>query len=360
MTDDRNEQESASEHSAEDRRADSAEQPSTRPPDAEPSATEEATPPGANGERSNNFLLQVRSESGKAVRALGCWTWAFLLWLGRAAKNSNPRFAVEAQEKLLDGARAWFPPGTVLSFFGAAAKLGHGSLAVAQILAPLLFLAAAIRLSSGALLLHGIGWTLLLMALHYAADRFLDAGPALVESSPTALASRAFLNSMALLAEVAGILLFFAIVIHAGRLQQWNVALIGLVALALGDAAFFLILHPSLLAIRISEDSSAGKEAIGMLSFFAKLFVRMIPVAFGIGTLVGTVGLFLGTIAVLFSSAAALRHPMPGLVPLVMIACFAALPLVGYFLMAFFHLLLDVLQTLLGLRSGSQPKQNQR
>lgn len=298
-------------------------------------------------------LKNMKHWAGNTARATGKSAQSFFQWLWRALKNSDARAGVKFLDKLLDGARAWFAPETILAFFQGVSRLGHISLALAQILTPILFLIAAIKFSSGALLLQGIGWTILLMVLHYTADRFLDAGEKQVESTPSALASPSFLNCVALLAEALGIIAFFAIVIAAGRIQQWNMALIGLAVLALGDVVFFLALHPSLLNIRIVDKMSAGQEAVGILSLFAKILVRMIPVAFGIGALAGAIGMLMGIGGLLFSRAEALSALplLPGTAPLKMVALCAALPLAGYVLMAFYHLILDLLGAILGART---------
>ena len=321
-----------------------------------PRATEPPAPePDADKPKDDepNAFEKAKHWAGKAARATGRAAQSFFQWLWPVMKNSDSRAGVKFLDKLLDGARAWFPPETILAIFQGIARLGHISLALAQILTPILFLIAAIKFSSGALLLQGIGWTVLLMVLHYTADRFLDAGEKLVETTPSAMASPSFLNCMALLAEALGIIAFFAIVIAAGRIQQWNMALIGLAVLALGDAVFFLALHPSLLNIRMSGAMSAGEEAVGILSFFAKTLVRMIPVAFGIGTLAGAIGMLMGIGGLIFSRVETLSALplLPGTAPLKMVALCAALPLAGYVLLAFYHLLLDLFQAILGART---------
>jgi hypothetical protein len=96
---------------------------------------------------------------------------------------------------------------------------------------------------------------------------------------------------------------------------------------------------------------SAGEEALGILSFFAKALLRVVPIGFGVGTLVGAVGMAIGTFGVLFTGSDSLRHAalLPGKRPLDLIILCTCLPFMSYAFFAFYNLTIDVLRAILVL-----------
>jgi hypothetical protein len=138
---------------------------------------------------------------------------------------------------------------------------------------------------------------------------------------------------------------------HARLSGQWSLIWVGVGGLALFDAVAFIALHPTLTNTSVGESLSAGEEAIGLLSFLVKIVVRIVPIAFGVGTVIGTVGLLFGAVSVVRTGLLTAGRDSLGL-----IALCACLPFASYVFFAFYHLSLDILRAILELPRKLEPK----
>lgn len=254
--------------------------------------------------------------------------------------HKDPLFTVRFLDKLLDWTRTTFPADMFDSIVAWFTRYGHTGIVLSAVVALVFWGWAWLRPDTPGLLscaLQGVGYAILIVVLQYTATRFLDAGQALVKSSPSKLGSAAFLDSLALLAEISGIIAFFVFLAQ----RQWSMFFIGLGVLTLCDSVAFVALHPSIANIKISEKTAAGEEAIGILSFFIKAVVKIVPIVFGVGSFVGLLVLTISTVGI-FPVAA-------GKSALKMIVACACLPFFSYILFAVYHLAIDVLRAILVL-----------
>lgn len=216
---------------------------------------------------------------------------------------------------------------------------------------------AAVKFDSFSHFLTGLGLVLGLAVGQFAAMRFLGAGETLVANSPSRLASPAFLECLGLL------LLFGALGVLVGGIR---VAILVESAVPLVPAVFVTVLmvlvaaialHPALVNVEVSE-GGAGEEAIGLLSFFFKTTLRIVPVLF----LVGSVG---GALAILVSftesgrAVAGQLAVFGNMLPMrisymtvgflgtasVLVACLV--PLVAWFAFLLQYLLIDLIRAIL-------------
>ncbi|NQU39929.1 MAG: hypothetical protein HQ523_08265 [Lentisphaerae bacterium] len=252
----------------------------------------------------------------------------------------NPLAVVDLLDDVIDWARRVFPMETFDGLASALVKYGHLALIVAEISCVVLGLTAAIKLGNWRLLPAGVGVGLLLVILQYTASRFMDAGQRLLDSSPSRLGSTAFMDCLALLMEVIGICLFFTYWIQSG----WGGFFVGLTMWALCDAIAYVALHPAMVNIEVGGEVRAGEEAIGIMSLGVKTIVRLVPMAFGIGAILGTVALIVGTFGLMKSG-----DPDSALLALRLIALCVLFPFLSYILFAFYHLLIDLLRAILVL-----------
>lgn len=256
--------------------------------------------------------------------------------LGKA--NFEPKKTIGLIDRLLDWAKKTFPPESFESLSNWFAKYGHGGLVCAQVLTVIYFSVAAIATSAWPLFFRGLGYAVLLMILQYTADKFLSAGDTLIKSSPSRLSSEAFLNCLALIAEAIGIVVLVACIAQ----RSWSQFIIGLGFWALCDAIAYIAINPELANIKVSDDTAAGEEAIGILSFVVKAVVRIVPFAFGVGALVGSVAILVATIGVLFKGSEAIVGN-----PVNFVLVCALMPFASYILFAVYHLIIDVLRAIL-------------
>jgi len=226
---------------------------------------------------------------------------------------------------------------------------GHWSLLAVAVLGLVVELVAAVSYN-GSAILWGVGWLVALPLLQYTAVQFLGVTRDLVQSNRTQLGSEAFLRCYALVALVAAILIFVGSIVwavDAGRLQ---VFLFGLAFTALSVATAWLALNPSLLSISVNRGSSAGEEALGILSFFVKTGVRLVPIFYGVTLLVGAVygvllllGMIGDTKIELIGAVGRAELSAP-------ILLWAALsPFLAYVAFVFYFLVIDLLRGILSI-----------
>ena len=191
--------------------------------------------------------------------------------------------------------------------------------------------------------------------LQYVAFRFFAANDTLVKSNPSRIGSSTFLDCFAL------ILLVFAFVsvvggvfgsIAAVSVTPLIPAVIAAVALLFGAG---LVLNPKLCNVEIQE-SSAGEEAIGIVSYFGKVALVAQPLLFGLLALGGTLAIclsFFNTSASDMIAASLQEVPGAGAfasaggAALLIVACL--LPVIYYIAFLFLYLQLDLFRAILGI-----------
>ena len=119
----------------------------------------------------------------------------------------------------------------------------------------------------------------------------------------------------------------------------------------LGIAAFLscgyfacLSMNPAALNISIAERVNAGEEAIGLVSFYVKGFVKLIPVAFGAGIILGAINLLMAMMY-LFQDGSSSYQMATFAVSIIISA--AVLPILGYIFFLFYYVTIDVLRSIL-------------
>lgn len=259
-----------------------------------------------------------------------------------ASSGFEPRFFIKLFDSLIDWSKRKFPPETYNTISSFLIGAGHWAVMLAAILSVFFGISAAIKLSTWVYVGYGLGFAALLAILQYTADRFLDAGDALIDASPSTLRSAAFPDCFALLAEAAGLLIFLSFMLSAHVIGQWSLIWVGLGIWCLCDAMAYIAINPELINIKLQDDVRAGEEAIGILSFFVKTLIRIVPIAFGAGTLIGLIGLLFGTFSLMRSGIMA-----AGLGSIKLIVLCTCLPLLSYLVFAFYNLILDVLRAIL-------------
>lgn len=226
---------------------------------------------------------------------------------------------------------------------------GHWSLLVVAVLGLLIQLVASFA-HDGSAIFKGIGWLVVLPLLQYTAIEFLGATRDLVQSNKTQLGSESFLRCYALVALVAAILIFVGSIVWAADAGQLQIFLFGLAFTALSVATAWLALNPSLVAIEVNRSSSAGEEALGILSFFVKTGVRLVPIFYGVTLLVGAIhgvllvlGMIGDTRIELIGAVARAELTAP------MLLWAALSPFLAYIAFVFYFLVIDLLRGILSI-----------
>lgn len=277
-------------------------------------------------------------QEGESVPAEEVSTFASKLTACLRMLHFDPRCTVAGLDHLLDWARRVFPPNRFDLVADNSAQYGHYALVAAQMLALIVGFAGALKFSDAGVLFWGLGMSLLLVILQYTAAKFLRAGGTLIGSSPSRLSSAAFLDCLALLAEVVGILAFLSFLTRA----DLGLAFVGLGIWALCDAIAFIALNPAMANITIEKGVAAGEEAIGIMSFFVKAIVRIVPIAFGVGTILGAVALFFA-----FFSVITKGNIEPAKAALGFLVVCTCMPFASYVCFVLYHLAIDLMRSVL-------------
>lgn len=229
---------------------------------------------------------------------------------------------------------------------------GHWGLLVIAVLGLVIELIAATG-RGGSAILWGVGWLIVLPLLQYTALQFLGATRSMVTSNSTSLGSQAFLRCYALVALVGAIVTLIWAIVRSVDAASLHALLFGLGFTALWLATAWLALNPSLLGIRINTQSSAGEEAIGVLSFFVKSAVRIVPIFYGVTMVVVAIQLIVTLLGMIGDTSAELMIAVGGaerMAPTVMVAALS--PFLAYIGFVFYFLVIDLMRSVLSIPAG--------
>ena len=204
-------------------------------------------------------------------------------------------------------------------------------------------------------LVRGIGWLIALPLLQYVAVQFMGATRSMVTTNSTSLGSQAFLRSYALVALVGAIADVVGALAQGIEAGSPRLFLFGLGMAALWLATAWLALNPGLLGIRINRQSGAGEEAIGVLSFFAKSAVRIVPIFYGVTLVVAAIEavLTLGGMIGASSTARMLAITRAEFFAPTVIGAVLS-PLLAYIGFLLFFLVIDLMRGILGIPGAMQ------
>jgi len=224
-------------------------------------------------------------------------------------------------------------------------KIGHFALLVAAGLGFLLTMVYAIKFDSFNVFLTGIAWVILVFVVQYTAHRFSDAGEGLIRDNPTTLSSRSFLDCFGFLTLIGGVVVVIMSLVTAIRVDSFEPFLYGVGAFLFLEFMALISFNPSTVSVEVTKGTSAGQEAIGLITFFLKGLMRLIPIFFGVGVVIGTVLLFVSFIK-LFGDMANYAFQMAN-GNAVYILFSGLLPFVSYIVFVLYYLLIDMIRAIL-------------
>ena len=183
----------------------------------------------------------------------------------------------------------------------------------------------------------------------YFASKFMDSGVRVISATPTRMGSDALIEAIALITFLlsVGALVFGVIV----TLQSETIypVMIGTALFLSGMLVVGISLNPNMLNINIGETSSAGEEAIGIISFGYKSWLRAIPAVFGILSILGSlqivwafIKLVVGDMLTGYAVAASGS---------IMVFAGGLYPVLGLLIFLYSYLLIDVISAILSLPS---------
>ncbi|MBN2244853.1 MAG: hypothetical protein JW755_03305 [Candidatus Aminicenantes bacterium] len=228
-------------------------------------------------------------------------------------------------------------------------KFGHYGMIAAAGLGFVLALIVAIRIDSFSAFLYGLAWIVLVFVVQYTAVRFSTAGAKLVENNPASLSSKAFLDCFGFLAFIGGLIVLVVSVIWTIRGAGLSNLFIGLGIFVLLEFLALVAFHPEAASTKIVKETSAGQEALGIIVFYLKGVMKLIPIIFGIGILVGTVLLFIDFIGVFGDRFKVETAWANGINHAWQILLIGLLPFLSYLFFLLYYLAVDVVRSILAV-----------
>jgi len=203
----------------------------------------------------------------------------------------------------------------------------------------------AVRIDSFVVFIAGMGGALLCIVLQYIAAQFLSLSKTAVDSTPSHLSSEAFPQCISLIFLLSGIISFLSLFVLS--IQQGNLTLFfaGVGCLVFFGYYFTASIHPSLLNVQIVKGLTAGEEAIGLLSFLLKGFLRLVPVWFGAGVVLGTLNLVVHSIKIFGDYPAYAMGMLSSSAVVVLVM--ASLPFMGFLVFLFHYLTVDLIRSVI-------------
>ena len=253
-------------------------------------------------------------------------------------------------------------PNLVENSLSLARTVGQYAVLAGGLLGLIAAIIAAIQnenpyVNSFGIFLGGVGYVIVLVVAQFTASRFLGAADGLIKSTPSRLSSRAFLECLGVLAVLAAIGALLGgtyVAIQAKSVATFILAVLATVFLACYGA---IALHSHLASVE-EGTGSAGEEAIGILAFGLKATLKLVPLAFALLAIVGSLALLIGMFPDTRFTYELNMYlpsiPLPGLGAaslggLGTVVSAALLPMIGYFAFLVSMLPLEIWRAILSL-----------
>lgn len=256
-------------------------------------------------------------------------------------------FAVNLLEKLVEVFRSILTSNFLEFCIKWVTRIGHFALILAAVLGLLFGIIAIIRGAPIVNLLLGVVFLLLVFVVQYTATRFLDTGETLIKNNPTQLSSKAFLDCFGFLTMIGGVVILVISIVELIKGGTIHNFLMGLANFIILELLALLAFNPDEITIKIAKGNSAGQEAIGIVTFFIKSFLRLVPIFFGVLIVIGTIMLLIALIK-LFGRNPAFAWAQ-GEVYAKQILSAGLLPFIAYILFALLYLCIDVIRSILSI-----------
>lgn len=174
-----------------------------------------------------------------------------------------------------------------------ARDVGHYGVIAAAVLAPICAIIAVIRSGSASPLVPGLLLLVGVVVAQYAATRFFAANEALLSAATVRISSLALLDCVALLALLGAVGMLVGAIVTCIQYTVWQPLPPALVTAALWVYFAGIALHPETVNVSKGE-AGGGEEAIGLITFFLRAMIKILPVYFFLLTAVGVLIAVLG------------------------------------------------------------------
>jgi hypothetical protein len=191
----------------------------------------------------------------------------------------------------------------------------------------------------------GIVWFLTCIVAHYIAYKLLPALGKIIKATPTKLSSYAFLECLAMIFGILGIISLLGGLYLWAKTSSFDSFLVGLLLFIACEYVFALCINPKLLNIEEDKQTTAGQEFIGLLSFAMKGFLRLIPIVFGAGVILGVFDVS----ELLFKKFEYMGEVIEKCLQIARLGFVVILPLIAYVLFLAYYFMIDLANAVLSV-----------
>lgn len=237
------------------------------------------------------------------------------------------------------------------ALFEAAKKwlllIAHYVLYAAVGLNIIIGLIGAIRGESFQVFVVSLAFALAFMVIQFLAKTFNDANDKLVSNNPSHLSSASFLDSLALISALIGVVAFFYQTYLAIKLPSLEAFAMGVGALVLFALFSLLALNAKMVNVSMAAGAGAGEEALGILTFFAKSALTLASLLFGVAIIVLTISNLVELFNFFGNDLSTTWSNSLGIMGNTVIA--GLIPFAAYIAFVFLYLLIDIILSILAI-----------
>lgn len=266
------------------------------------------------------------------------------------AKPKSPAWnifsAVQWSDRVLGWTRRLLTEPRYEALESWVVKVGYYGLIVAAGLGLFCGIAAALKWDQLSPFFIGVAWIPFVGVAQYFASKFMSTSRELIKSTGTCLSLGSFLDCIALWSMALGIVALLSFTFAAIRMDSFSLFGIGIGICLILELVTWLCLNPPLLNICIQPAPANWEEALGIIAFHMKTHLRLVPIVFGTGVVVGDFAL-LNVVIRLFRGDLDSMAGAGTAALVVMVS--ALLPFIAYILFLLNYLLIDVLRAILSI-----------
>ena len=205
-----------------------------------------------------------------------------------AAGVNLDTIAADAVAHVLGIARSLLSVDFLHRSLAAARAYGHYAVTAGGALGLVYAIYAAIKASSVWVFISGLMLVVVLACAQFAAKRFLGAVETLLTNTPSRVATPAFLECVGLLILLGVLTLLVGAITVCVQNSIWRPLVPAILGAIFWIYLATVALHPEAVNIETTR-GSAGEEAVGLLSFFLKAGLKIVPLTFCVLAVAGVV-----------------------------------------------------------------------
>ncbi|HZP59156.1 MAG TPA: DUF4339 domain-containing protein [Opitutaceae bacterium] len=220
-------------------------------------------------------------------------------WQPLAAAGSAAGIGVQVDNLLANGvaaalrtARSIFNPNFITSTLEIERHVGQYAIIVSGVLGAVYTIYAAVKEGSFVYIGSGVLTLIVLACALFITQRFFGANEALIAKNPSRISSQVLPESAGLLALLAAVATVIGAVVVCCSFSRWQP-----LEEAVPLAAFWVYLgavalNPGAVNVEVAS-CTGGEETIGLVSFFLKALLKILPLWFCVVAVLGAVGVAL-------------------------------------------------------------------